>query len=72
MKTSSSKERPTLSLIAVASMFVVAAVASTGSQARVRHTTMMKTGTVPQQQPIKQQPIKLRYYGGPKSPMYPG
>ena len=50
------------------------AAISTSSEARVRHSTgivprstVMTTGTV--QQP---KPIKLRYYGGPKYPMYPG
>jgi hypothetical protein len=38
----------------------------TYSDAAVHKAAPMKAGT--QQQ---QKPIKLRYYGGPKSPMYP-
>jgi hypothetical protein len=42
-------------------------VVSTSSQAGRRCKTVMTTGTMQQQKPIK-----LRYYGGPKYPMYPG
>jgi hypothetical protein len=48
-------------------------VGSIDSDARVRKTAHAKTvasakiaATMPQQKPVK-----LRYYGGPKSPMYP-
>jgi hypothetical protein len=53
--------------------FAVILVGSTGSDARARKIAHVKTvasakiaATMPQQKPVK-----LRYYGGPKSPMYP-
>jgi hypothetical protein len=56
----------------VASAIVLVVVISTSSQAGRRNTPVMRTGTVQQHTLQQQQPIKLRYYGGPKYPMYPG
>jgi hypothetical protein len=50
-------------------LFMIATIVagSAGYGADARKAVVAKT-TVTQQQ----KPIKLRYYGGPKSPMYPG
>jgi hypothetical protein len=74
MKVRSAQKRLLWSLISIPGAILLLAAISTSSGARVRHatrivrhTTVVTTGTV--QQP---KPIKLRYYGGPKYPMYPG
>jgi hypothetical protein len=40
------------------------------NDAGAHKTTRAKAVATQQQKPEK--PVKLRYYGGPKSPMYPG
>jgi hypothetical protein len=75
MEVPSAQKRLLWSLIAISSgAILLLATISTSSDARVRHSkriasrsTVTTTGAV--QQP---KPIKLRYYGGPKYPMYPG
>jgi hypothetical protein len=74
MKVPSAQERLLWSLISIPGAILLLATISTSSGARVRHatrivrhSTVVTTGTV--QQP---KPIRLRYYGGPKYPMYPG
>jgi hypothetical protein len=52
--------------ICLAGAIALIAGGFTCSDAAVRKAAPMKAST--QQQ---QKPIKLRYYGGPKSPMYP-
>jgi hypothetical protein len=49
---------------------VVAVIGGTATQAR---TTGLKSKSTDARtvQPPAQQAVKLRYYGGPKSPMYP-
>jgi len=42
------------------------AAACTNSEAGARNAVLKKASTTPQEKPIK-----LRYYGGPKSPAYP-
>jgi hypothetical protein len=66
MRTSSGKGRLIGPLISVASAIVLVATTSMSGQAGMRNTTVIKAAT------IKQKPIKLRYYGGPKYPMYQG
>jgi hypothetical protein len=67
MKVPSAQERLLWSFISIPGAILLLVAISASSEARVRHSTVMTTGTV--QQP---KPIKLRYYGGPKYPMYPG
>jgi len=42
----------------------------TNSDAGARKAALMRASAAQKQQP--QKPIRMRYYGGPKSPMYPG
>jgi hypothetical protein len=42
------------------------------SDARARKAAPAKASTAPVQSQQPEKPIKMRYYGGPKSPMYPG
>jgi hypothetical protein len=63
----SSKERFLWLHVSFAIGIVLVAVIFTSSEARVRRTTVTPPSPVEQQKPIK-----LRYYGGPKYPMYPG
>jgi hypothetical protein len=58
------------SAIALASAIVFVAAGSTGIGARMR-SKAAKVSTVQQHTIEQQKPIKLRYYGGPKYPMYP-
>jgi hypothetical protein len=51
---------------AIATTLIIAACAG---DAAARKTGPAKAGAAQQQQ---QPPVKLRYYGGPKYPMYPG
>jgi hypothetical protein len=53
--------------LAVAIAFIIAGCAS--SDAGGRKATVVKARATQQQQ---QKPVKLRYYGGPKYPMYRG
>jgi hypothetical protein len=74
MRVSSPQERLLWSLIAIPGAIVLLAAISTNSEARARHSTgIVRHSTVMMPATVQQQkPIKLRYYGGPKSPMYPG
>jgi hypothetical protein len=66
MMASSGKERLIGALVSVASAIALVATTSMSGQAGMRNMTVIKAAT------IKQKPIKLRYYGGPKYPMYRG
>jgi hypothetical protein len=65
MRTSSIERPAKLPAIWLAVIALLAA-GCTNSDAGVRKAAL-KASTTPQQKPIK-----LRYYGGPKYPMYPG
>lgn len=52
---------------AVAAMTV--AVGSTASYAHAHRAKVKSVMAAPQPAPVQQ--VRLRYYGGPKSPMYP-
>jgi hypothetical protein len=61
---------PTISL---AGAIVLVAASCTVGEAGVYKVVPIKPTTAQQQKPTQQQkPITLRYYGGPKYPMYPG
>lgn len=64
--TSRIRKRLIWSTISVASAIVFIAASCTNSDAGARKAALTKAKTVQQQKPIK-----LRYYGGPKYPMYP-
>jgi hypothetical protein len=53
-------------IILLASVFALVAASCTSSKAGAHKAGLAKAGTAQQEKPIK-----LRYYGGPKSPMYP-
>jgi len=53
-------------IILVAGVIALTAAAGTNSEACARKAALTKAITTHQEKPIK-----LRYYGGPKSPMYP-
>jgi hypothetical protein len=46
--------------------------ASCADSAAARKALAVKANTPRPQEEQAQKPVKLRYYGGPKSPMYPG
>jgi hypothetical protein len=50
----------------LASAIAIIAAGCSNSDAGARKTALTKANAVPQEKPIK-----LRYYGGPKYPMYP-
>ncbi len=54
-------------IILLAGAFALILVSCTNSEAGAHKTALTKAATARQEKPIK-----LRYYGGPKSPMYPG
>jgi hypothetical protein len=69
MRTPRIKERFFWSTISLAGAIVLVAASEAGAHKAV----LIKHSTAQQQKPVHQQkPIKLRYYGGPKYPMYPG
>jgi hypothetical protein len=58
--------------IVLAGAFAMIAAGCISSDARVRKAAVTKESTAPIQSQQPEKPIKMRYYGGPKSPMYPG
>ena len=58
--------------IVLAGAFATIAAGCISSDARARKASATKASTSPIQSQQPEKPIKLRYYGGPKSPMYPG
>jgi len=53
-------------IIGLLSAVALVGAACASSTAGARKEATVKTGA-----PQQQKPVKLRYYGGPKSPMYP-
>lgn len=66
MKTARIKKGLIWSATWFASAIAVIAAGCSGSEAGARKAAVVKASAAPQEKPIK-----LRYYGGPKSPMYP-
>jgi hypothetical protein len=66
MKTARIKKELTWPAIWLASTIAVVAAGWNNSDAGPRTSGQIKTNAAPQEKPIK-----LRYYGGPKYPMYP-
>jgi hypothetical protein len=58
--------------IVLAGAFAMITVGCISSDARARKAPVTKASTLPIQSQQPEEPIKMRYYGGPKSPMYPG
>ena len=58
--------------IVLAGAFAMIAAGCSSSDARARKAAATKASTAPVQSQQPEKPIKMRYYGGPKSPMYPG
>jgi hypothetical protein len=58
--------------IVLAGAFAIVAAGCIGSDARARKAAVTKANSSPIQSHQPEKPIKMRYYGGPKSPMYPG
>ena len=58
--------------IVLAGAFAMIVAGCINSDARARKAAVTKESTAPIQNQQPEKPIKLRYYGGPKSPMYPG
>ena len=58
--------------IVLAGAFTMIAAGCINSDARARKAAVSKASAAPIQNQQPEKPIKLRYYGGPKSPMYPG
>lgn len=58
--------------IVLAGAVAMIAAGSISSEARARKAAAAKPSTAPLQSQQPEKPIKMRYYGGPKSPMYPG
>jgi hypothetical protein len=56
----------------LAGAFATVAAGCINSDARARKAAGTKASTTPIQSQQPEKPIKLRYYRGPKSPMYPG
>jgi hypothetical protein len=83
MRMSRIKRRLILSSVSLVGASVLIAVTCTNSNAGARRTAPTKasstkadagareTGPMAASTIQQQKPIKLRYYGGPKSPMYP-
>jgi hypothetical protein len=65
-----------LKTIRVTTLILMGAIAlveaSCADSAAARKTLAVKVNTPRPQEEQAQNPVKLRYYGGPKSPMYPG
>jgi hypothetical protein len=57
--------------IVLAGAFAMIAAGCISSDARARKAAATKASTAPIQTQQHEKPIKMRYYGGPKSPMYP-
>jgi hypothetical protein len=61
-------------IVSLASVLAVAvavmAAGCTNSDAYTRKAAPVKAGATQNQR--QEKPVKMRYYGGPKSPMYPG
>jgi hypothetical protein len=66
MKTVMIKKGLIWPAIWLASAIAVIAAGCSNSDAGARKAALMKAKAAPQEKPVK-----LRYYGGPKSPMYP-
>jgi len=58
--------------IVLAGAVAMIAAGCISSDARARKATAAKASPAPIQSQQPEKPIKMRYYGGPKSPMYPG
>jgi hypothetical protein len=58
--------------IVVAGVIAMIVAGCINSDARARKAAVAKVSAAPIQSQQSEKPIKLRYYGGPKSPMYPG
>ena len=58
--------------IVLAGAFAMIAAGCINSDARARKAAVTKASQAPIQSQQPEKPIKMRYYGGPKSPMYPG
>ncbi len=58
---------------AVVGLLAIAMIiaSSASNDARVRKTGLAKTPPAKTLAAQQEKPVKLRYYGGPKSPMYP-
>jgi hypothetical protein len=67
-----SPERIRSFAIVLAGVFAMIATGCISSDARARKAAAAKASTAPIQSQQPEKPIKMRYYGGPKSPMYPG
>jgi hypothetical protein len=69
----SGTERPLISpAVWLASALALIVTADTSAEAKRRAAIAKKTyAHAAPTPPPKQEPVKLRYYGGPKSPMYP-
>jgi hypothetical protein len=66
MKTAMIKRGLIWPTICLASAIAVIVAGCGNSDAGARKAALMKANAAPQEKPIK-----LRYYGGPKSPTYP-
>jgi hypothetical protein len=76
-KTSTVRGRPRVAVRATIMLFGVAALLAVSclqSGAAHKHpATVIKTKPIEIVPQVQQDPpVKMRYYGGPKSPMYPG
>jgi hypothetical protein len=58
--------------IVLAGAVAMIAAGCINSDARARKAAATKAIAAPMQSQQPEKPIKMRYYGGPKSPMYPG
>jgi len=66
MRASRIEKRRLWSTISLAGTIALIVAGCTNSDAGARKAALMNASTAQQQKPIK-----LRYYGGPKYPMYP-
>ena len=66
MRTSRTEKPLSWSTIWLAGAIVLIMAGCTNSDAGTRKAALMKASSAQEQKPIK-----LRYYGGPKYPMYP-
>ena len=58
--------------IVLAGTFAMIAAGCVSSDARARKAAATQMSAAPIESQQLEKPIKMRYYGGPKSPMYPG
>jgi hypothetical protein len=58
---------------AMVGLFAIAMIIAScvSNDARTRKAAVTKTAATDATAAQQQKPVKLRYYGGPKSPMYP-